>query len=168
LRSVSAPSRRQTVAVTVVAAMLALLAFAAASPERASAYPWPCRIDCPDPPNPRPWMDDGSLVKERHDPAVYVIVGWAKLWVPSATEFDAMGYSWADVWVVADGTLRSVSNTPLNGTRLRERSSSIEWDMIGGRRNWGPVCDWNRPPTRVPNASLTAIPAGWGPAWGCL
>ena len=79
-----------------------------------------------------------------------------------------MGYSWSDVNVVPDGKLRSVRDIPVDGTRLRERSSSTEWRVTGRVRNWGPVCDWAHPPVVVPNGSLTAIPSGSGPAWGCL
>ena len=153
--------------VVAPAALAALLAFGLLV-GGAGAYPRPCHDDnCP-PPTLAPWIVSGSLVKERHDPAVYVIEGAAKLWIPSPAEFDAMGYSWSDVSVVPDGKLRSVRDIPLEGTRLRERSSSTEWRIAGHVRNWGPVCDWAHPPATVPNGSLVAIPDGSGPAWGCL
>jgi hypothetical protein len=76
---------------------------------------------------------NGLMVRERTQQAVYVIFGNAKFWVP--TESDVQYYGgWENVNVVPDTSTSSVSNTPFCGTRLRERSSGQIYRIsIGGK-----------------------------------
>ena len=115
---------------------------------------------------------DGTLVRERSDAAVYVIYGGAKFRVPRVEEFNALGYSWADVTVVPNGALTSappgysrLAGVPRDGTWLRERSSPIAYRISGGRKysfsSPGP-CTGVLTPV-VPDGALAGIPYG-GPA----
>ena len=115
---------------------------------------------------------DGTLVRERSDAAVYVIYGGAKFRVPSAEEFNALGYSWADVTVVPNGALTSappgysrLPSVPRDGTWPRERSSPISYRISGGRKysfsSVGPCAGVLTPV--VPDRALAGIPYG-GPA----
>ena len=45
-----------------------------------------------------------SLVREQSSAAVYLIVGDTKFWITDGAEFDALGFDWAKVRVVADGS----------------------------------------------------------------
>jgi hypothetical protein len=84
---------------------------------------------------------DGSLVKEVGADPVYVIVGGARLHVPSPQEFEACGYRWADVNTVPDGTLAVVPTMPRVGTLVRERGRDEIWVACDGRRVWMPTTD---------------------------
>lgn len=46
-----------------------------------------------------------SLVREQSPPAVFLIVGATKFWITDPAEFDTLGFDWAKVRVVADGSL---------------------------------------------------------------
>jgi len=80
------------------------------------------------------WVADGSLVQERGNPPVYVMAGGAKLHVPSAAEFDAMGYQWQNVTELDPGTLAATPVVPRDMTLLRERTTEAAWVMWGGDR----------------------------------
>jgi hypothetical protein len=77
---------------------------------------------------------DGTLLRELNSPAVYVIYGEAKFHIPSATEFDALGYSWNGVRVVPDGALANTPVIPKEGILLRERSQAEVYVMRNGQR----------------------------------
>lgn len=105
------------------------------------------------------WLADGSVVKEQTDPRVYVIYGRAKFWIPSPEELSALGFTWAQVVTVPDGSLAAVSDIPVPGTLLRARdqlpvyymlAASAPWWFGGGPLWWVPSPD-----------SLTALGAGW-------
>jgi hypothetical protein len=64
---------------------------------------------------------DGTLVKERVAPEIYVIYGGAKFLIPSLAEFGALGFNSERVRVLPVGAAASISNTPRDGTLLTER-----------------------------------------------
>lgn len=84
---------------------------------------------------------DGALVRGQSQPQVYVIFGGARFWVPSVDEFNALGYSWANVHVVPDATVNSIPKVPHDGTLLRERSHAEVYVVHGGKRIWIPTPD---------------------------
>ncbi len=116
---------------------------------------------------PPPRSLDGTLVKELDLPAVYVIYGNAKFWIPSPQVFSAMGFNWNNVKVVPDGSLTCMSGVPIDGTLLKEFSTAPVYVMKNGKKcwisspqvfnrlgfNWGDV-------RVVPDGGLSAIPDG--------
>lgn len=78
---------------------------------------------------------DGTLLKERSNPAVYVVYGGAKFHIPSMEEFLALGFTWDAVHVQPDGALVYLPNVPRDGTLLRERSTAPVYLMRGGRKS---------------------------------
>jgi hypothetical protein len=82
---------------------------------------------------------NGALVKEKDNPAVYVMVGGAKILIPSPAEFAACGYSWANVVVVPDGALAPIPTTPAPLTLVRARDQAEVWFMSGRQKVWIPT-----------------------------
>jgi len=85
-------------------------------------------------------VNEGDLVKEIDHDEVYIIVGGAKLHIPSMDEFNAMGYSWSSVRIVPDGTLGNVPNEPRDGTMIRYRSYDPVWIVL---RSGGTAYRWH-------------------------
>ncbi|GGW96135.1 hypothetical protein GCM10010297_17510 [Streptomyces malachitofuscus] len=111
---------------------------------------------------------DGSVVREESKPEVYVIFGGAKFWVPDpATLFRLYG-GWASVRVVPDGTpaAAGITDTPVNGTLLKEEHAPAVWRMENRTRRWvvSPTVlarygGWAAVRT-VPDNALAPIPTG--------
>jgi len=110
---------------------------------------------------------DGTLVRERSHAEVYVVYGGAKFWIPSTTEFQALGFLSTNVRVVPNGALGAIPSIPRDGTLLNERSAPEIYVMSEGRRchianpqvfeargfRWADV-------RVVPYSSLAAVPPG--------
>jgi hypothetical protein len=108
---------------------------------------------------------DGTLMREQSHPEIYVFYGAAKFWIPSPAEFNALGYNWANVQVVPDGTLQNYPTIPLDGTLLRELSSTPVYVIYGGAKFWIPspsqfnALGYNWANVHVvPDGALAAIP----------
>lgn len=109
---------------------------------------------------------DYSLVQEAGGPAVYVMIGGAKLHIPDPEEFNACGYRWSDVTQVPPGALSSLPTIPRDSTLVRQRDQPEVWVMSSGRKVWIPSADamtcmqldWNL--VRVaPAGTLDAFPS---------
>ena len=116
---------------------------------------------------------DGTLLRERSRPEVYVVFGGARFHIPSPDEFAALGLSWSSVRIIPDGSLSGVPNVPRDGTLLRERSGPEVYIIRGGSAfhittpqrfaelalSWWDI-------RVVPNGALAGIPFGGyeGPA----
>jgi len=84
-------------------------------------------------------INDGDFVKERSRPECYIIVGGAKIYVPSETELFGLGYLWSQLKIVPDGRLNSVPNIPRDGTMIKDRSADPVWVVLtfyGETRLW--------------------------------
>jgi V8-like Glu-specific endopeptidase len=79
---------------------------------------------------------EGRLVRQGSRPEVYVIVGGARLHVPSAEEFVSLGYGWDWIEGGPGGSLDAVPRVPCDGTVFRERSYAEVYVMLHGRRHW--------------------------------
>jgi hypothetical protein len=79
--------------------------------------------------------DDGTLLKEPLNPAVYIVYGGAKFHIPSEEEFVALGFSWGGIRVVPDGELLRIPDVPHDGTLLKERSRPEVYVMRGSRKS---------------------------------
>ena len=124
--------------------------------------------DPPDPTDPpQILLIGGSVVKEESSPEVYVIYGGAKFHIPNPAEMYALGFTWADVRVVRDGTGVGRNSSPRDGTLLRERSKPEVYAFYSGNKFWIPTPDalfimghsWSRV-SLVPDGSLTPSPGG--------
>lgn len=124
-------------------------------------------IEPTEPTEPTLHLSDGSLYREQSRPEVYVIYGGAKFWIPSPEELAALGFTWAQVKVVPDGSLVSVPDRPRDNTLLRERSRPEVFLMRGGSKFWIPSPDaltglgftWSHVKV-VPNGALQQFPQG--------
>ena len=108
---------------------------------------------------------DGSLVREANGPAVYVIFGGAKFWVPNPTVLQNYG-GWAAVSIVADGTLAALAAIPRDGTVLKELSGAPVYVIRSGQKCWIPnptvlqkYGGWSAVRS-VPDGGLASIPNG--------
>jgi hypothetical protein len=86
----------------------------------------------PHPPMIPPYLQDGRLLSELQDPAVYVVRGGGRFHVPSPAEFTANAYSWANIAEMQADSLRHVATWPANGTLIHERSSPAVHVTYGG------------------------------------
>lgn len=79
---------------------------------------------------------DGTFVQERDSDAVYLVHGWAKFWIPSPPELQALqaiyGYPHSNVKLVPSGGLAQVPNVPYDGTFVQERGSSVVYLIVSG------------------------------------
>jgi hypothetical protein len=111
-------------------------------------------------------LSDGTLLKEQNNPAIFVIFGGAKFFIPDPATFEALGFDWARVRTIPDGALAAVGNLPHDGTVLRELSSAAVFVIIGGQKSWIPDPDVLRRfggwavVRVVPDGSLAGIPTG--------
>ena len=110
---------------------------------------------------------DGSLLKERSTPKVHLVLGGCGFAFSSEESFTNLGYKWADVRTVADGTLRRLRRCPRDGTLLKESDkaevyiawcSELRWVRSEERFN-ALGLDWNAI-RAVPMGSIAAIPTG--------
>jgi hypothetical protein len=98
-----------------------------------------------------PRFPDGTVIREVTRPEVYVIQGGAKFWVPNSTVLVQWYGGWAAVRVVPDGTLEDagITDTPVDGTLLKEPGSPIVWRMDNTQKRW------------VVNPTVLARYGGW-------
>jgi hypothetical protein len=112
-------------------------------------------------------LDDFELLRDWSSPAVYVLFGGARFWIPSPSEFGQLGYDWSRLRVAPDGTAAHIPVVPRDSTLLRERSSPAVYVVYSGRRYLIPSqaeffrhgFSWSNI-REVPNGSVGAIPVG--------
>ena len=112
---------------------------------------------------------EGTLVKEHSRAEVYRITDAAKLHIPSAYAFDALGYKWNDVVHVADGALSEIptdtwpSHSPTPGSLVWFPDEVYTHLLsLSGSRSWRV---WDRGPvrTRELRGWLSVIEQGCNP-----
>jgi len=77
-----------------------------------------------------------SLVKEQSRPEVYFILGGMKFPIWTAIEFDAMGFNWAKVQVVHDGTLNAYPSKPFANPNSNIKPSDVFFDGADNDRRF--------------------------------
>jgi hypothetical protein len=77
---------------------------------------------------------DGFLFREEGSDTVYVVQGQSKYMVPSAQEFEALGYKWDQVETVARGSLSFLPSRPQERVLLRERNSPQVYFYENGQK----------------------------------
>jgi hypothetical protein len=109
---------------------------------------------------------DGSLVKES-GPAVYILYGGAKFWIPNPQVFHDLGFDWANVLTLPAGGLAAIPNIPRDGTLLKQMSDPAVYVIRGGSRyhisspqRFHDLCFYWENLRIVPNGALNIIPAG--------
>ncbi|NMO17018.1 hypothetical protein HPC49_14445 [Pyxidicoccus fallax] len=84
--------------------------------------------------------EDGTILRETGKPAIYVIAGGARFWVPTPASWgtyrDALGLSDASIRQVPAGSLQGISASPADGTVVRELGKPALWVYQGGGRFW--------------------------------
>jgi hypothetical protein len=78
------------------------------------------------------FLQNGRLVSDRSDPAVFVVQGGGRFLIPSPQEFDACGYHWAEVVEAQDGSMAHIATSPGSGTLIKERSAAEVYVVLGG------------------------------------
>jgi len=108
---------------------------------------------------------DGSLLKERSDPHVYLYQGGSPFWIPDPTWLGRFG-GWSATRTVPDASLNAFLGPPDEGTLLREWSDSKVYRIMSGHRRWVTTPDelskyGGFPSVRVvPDGALGSIPIG--------
>ncbi len=119
---------------------------------------------------------DGTLVRERTSPAVWVYRGGSPFWFPSWEAWtayrDALGLKDDDIRAVPRGSLRATCNlsgcfskelAPRDGTVVREMGKPALWVYQGGGRFWVPSGEaWAAycNSTGLTDAAIGVIPRG--------
>jgi hypothetical protein len=121
-----------------------------------------------------PFLQAGRLLSDRSDPAVHVVQGGGRFWIPSPAEFSAGGYHWTEVLEAQDGSMAHIATAPGDETLVKERSHAEVYVVQGGRAFHIPdpkaFTDMGFLPTsirQVPDGS-TAPLVGAAPADGTL
>lgn len=78
------------------------------------------------------FLQSGRLLSDKSDPAISVIQGGGRFWIPSPTEFDAGGYHWGEVVEAQDGSMKHVATFPGDSTLIKERSHAEVYVVFGG------------------------------------
>ncbi|MFP2906095.1 SGNH/GDSL hydrolase family protein [Pyxidicoccus sp. 3LFB2] len=109
----------------------------------------------------------GTILRESGNPAIYVIAGGARFWVPDAASWsnyrNALGLTDAAIRQVPPGGLQHIPATPADGTVVREVGKSGVWVYQGGGRFWVPSPSaWTdyKAATGITDASIRPIPTG--------
>jgi hypothetical protein len=113
------------------------------------------------------YLREGSLLRENSDSRLYVIYGGAKFLIPDPATFDALGFTWADVRVVGDGSMAYIADVPGDRALLKEATSPAVWVIVDGRRRYiASAADfeaygfsWTKVRT-IPEGALAPIPDG--------
>jgi hypothetical protein len=79
-------------------------------------------------------MKDGFLFREDGSQAVHVVQGGVRYLIPSAPEFNALGYQWGNVQVVPPGTMAHLRDKPADRALVKERGTSTVYLIEGGAR----------------------------------
>jgi hypothetical protein len=77
---------------------------------------------------------DGYLFREDGSPAVYVVQGGTKYFIPSIPEFNALNYRMPSVEVVAPGSMGHLRDRPADGALLKERDNPTVYRYEGGQK----------------------------------
>jgi hypothetical protein len=125
--------------------------------------------------------EDGTVVRERGQPSIWVYQGGGRFWVPSGEEWTAYasanGLSDASIRAVPRGSLwatlvmkdaltdeyRLREDLPRDGTVVRERGQPALWVYQGGGRFWVPSGqEWTAYASAngLSEASIRAVPRG--------
>jgi hypothetical protein len=80
-----------------------------------------------------PFLQTSRLVSDRSDPAVFVVQGGGRFWIPSPAEFDAGGYHWSEILEAQDGSVAHIADAPGSGTLIRERTHDEVYVVLGAR-----------------------------------
>jgi hypothetical protein len=80
---------------------------------------WASNTVVPSPP-PIAAIEDGQVYKEQSKPEFYLIKGAKKLWIPSMNVLANLGFTTAQVRIVADGRLASIPSLPNLGGPVLE------------------------------------------------
>ena len=117
----------------------------APTPEARPAPP-PAFVEAPPPPEFTPppktpqqelkerASKDGFLYREEGSDTVYVVQGGTRYAVPSAQEFEALGYKWDQVENVPRGSLGHLPSRPQERVLLRERNSPAVYYYENGQK----------------------------------
>jgi outer membrane protein assembly factor BamB len=81
-----------------------------------------------------PELREGSLVRAANGP-VYVIRSALRVWIKSAEEFAAAGYSWDAIVPLDDRTLRSIGLKPEDGFLLKGAGDQV-YLVAAGQKRW--------------------------------
>jgi predicted acylesterase/phospholipase RssA len=84
---------------------------------------------------------DGTLLKEEHNDAIFVVFGGAKFYLIGPDMFDRLGFAWGNVRVVPDGGLAQIPTVPRDGTLVKEIDAPQVYVIRAGRKTWVPDCD---------------------------
>ena len=108
---------------------------------------------------------NGWLVSAPPAPAIYLIYGGAKFYIPSQAELTALGLAGNPIHSISQQQLDRVPTTPRDGTLLKERIDPHVWTIGGGRKIWLPTGaavehtgGWGNVGT-VPPGALDAFPS---------
>jgi hypothetical protein len=77
---------------------------------------------------------DGYLFREDGSPAVYVVQGGTKYFIPNLPEFNALKYRMPDVEVVTPGSMGHLRDRPADGALLKERDNPTVYRYEGGQK----------------------------------
>jgi len=110
---------------------------------------------------------NGTTLRQRTQPEIYVVYGGMGFYIPSPEVFDALHLDWSAVRSVPDGSLSGLRNLPRDGTLLKELSNPTVYVVERGKLRgipsveefdrrgfvWKNVCV-------VPDQALAPIPKG--------
>lgn len=77
---------------------------------------------------------DGTLVREKSRPEVYLMQGGAKFWIPGGPSMVALGLDAAKVRLIYDGAAAQLADIPRDGALLKEHSFEHIWAIKNGIR----------------------------------
>jgi len=113
------------------------------------------------------WPANGTLVRERTHPEIYVVHGGKAFLIPSSDVFNALGLDWNAVKPIPDGSVGGLRAVPYDGMLLKEMSSAAMYVMENGKLRGIPSAqeferrnfNWNLIGV-VPDGGLAGIPVG--------
>ena len=79
---------------------------------------------------------DGLVIKEEHDPNIYVYQDGQFHWISSMDAFEHYGYTWGDVHVVEDGYLGDFEIGTAIYVLLKCQASPHIYLLEGGEKRW--------------------------------
>jgi hypothetical protein len=101
---------------------------------------------------------DGTVIQELGQAAIYVVVGGAKMWIPSPAAQVAMGLAARPPGRLPTGGVAKVPDLPRDGTLIREFSSAQVYAIRDGKKV--PVVPAPGDEVQVaPDGGLSSIPA---------